>query len=106
MLDEHERCECDDGYIGECPLKCKCPQGVTRRAARDRIHQYQHNRQEHINERFKTWGCMREKFRHSISKHRTCFNCVALLTQLAIEHGEELFHVIYNDNLTDHVVGL
>ena len=106
MLDEHERCECDDGYIGECPLKCKCPRGVTRRAERDRMHQYQRNRQEHINERFKNWGCMREKFRHSISKHRTCFNCVALLTQLAIEHGEELFHIVYDDNLTDQDVGL
>ena len=49
---------------------------------------------------------MHEKFRHSVSKHRTCFNCVALLTQLAIEHGEELFSIEYDDNLTDQDVGL
>ena len=106
MFDEHERCEADDGYMGECPLKCKCPSGVTRRAERDRMHNHQRSRQEHINERFKNWGCMHEKFRHSISKHRTCFNCVALLTQLAIEHGEELFSIEYDDNLTDQDVGL
>ena len=73
---------------------------------RYRMHQYQRNQQEHINERFENWGCIREKFWHSISKHGTCSNCVALLTQLVIEHGEELFHIIYDDNLTDQDVGL
>ena len=40
---------------------------------------------------------MNGKFRHSVDKHGTCFYCVALLTQLAIEHGEEVFSVAYDD---------
>ena len=40
---------------------------------------------------FKNWGCMNGKFRHCVDKHGTCFYCVALLTQLAIEQGEEVF---------------
>ena len=49
---------------------------------------------------------MHEKFWHSISKHQTCFNWVALLTQLAIEHGEEPISIEYDNNLTDKDVGL
>ena len=27
QLDYYERVEADDGYIGECPMCCKCPNG-------------------------------------------------------------------------------
>jgi len=106
MLDEFERYECGDGYLAECPRYCKCPRGVTARPERELLNQWQRNRHETVNERFKDWGCMRKKFRHSEDKHRTCSNCVAVLTQLAIEHGEELFDLDYDDTLTDIEAGL
>lgn len=106
MLEEHERVEADDGYIGECPRKCKCPNGYSRRDDQVRMNQRQRSRHETVNERFENWGCMKKHFRHSVVKHGTCFECVAVLTQLAIEHGEELFEIEYDDYLTDYDVGL
>ena len=106
MLEEHERVEADDGYIGECPRKCKCPRGISRKEDRTRMNQRQRNRQETVNERFKNWGCMKKKFRHSFAKHCVCFQCVAILSQLAIEYGEELFTTDYDDRLRDYEVGL
>ena len=50
---------------------------------------------------------MNGKFRYYVNKHGTCFNWVALLTQLALEHGEEVFSAVYNDTLTvDDIFGL
>ena len=59
-----------------------------------------------MNERIKKFGCMSRKFRHSSAKHGTCFSCVVMLTQLAIEHGSELFSIQYDDQLTDAPAGL
>ena len=70
------------------------------------MNQRQRNRQETVNERFKNWGCMKKKFRHSFAKHCVCFQCVAILSQLAIEYGEELFTIDYDDRLRDCDVGL
>ena len=101
MLEPHERVEADDGYIGECPANCKCPNGTTRRENRLRINQLQRSRHERFNERFMNFGCMNQKFRHSVSKHGLCFDCVAVLTQLSIEHGEVIPYFNYDDTLTD-----
>ena len=84
MLEPHEQVEADDGYIGECPANCKCP-----------------NRHERFNERFVNFCCMNQKFRHSVSKHGLCFDCVAVLTQLSIEHGEVIPYFNYDDTLID-----
>jgi len=104
MLEDGERLEADNGYMGECP--CKCPNGVSRRKDRMKMNQQQRNRSKTINYRFKNWGCMKQGFRHSVSKHRVTFQCVAILTQLAIEHGEEMFPIVYDDRLNDRDVGL
>ena len=105
-LELGERAEADDGYIGECPQHIKCSNGVSRREDREGLNQRQRNRHETVNERFKNFGCMSSKFRHSPAKHGTCFSCVVMLTQLAIEHGEELFPIQYDDQLTDITAGL
>ena len=47
-----------------------------------------------------------KKFRHSPTKHGICFSCVVMLTQLAIEHGSELFSIQYDDWLTDATAAL
>ena len=49
---------------------------------------------------------MSQKFRHSTTKHDTCFSCVVMLTQLAIEHNSELFPIQCDDQLTDAIAGL
>ena len=105
-LEQWERAEADDGYIGECPQHIKCSNGITRQEDREKLNQRQRNRHETVNERFKNFGCMSKKFRHSPAKHGTCFSCVVILTQLAIEHGEELFPIEYKDGLTDIAAGL
>ena len=104
-LEPGERAEADNGYIKEWTENCKCPNGITRQEESERLNQRQRNRHETVNERFKNFGCMSQKFRHSPDKHGTCFSCVVILTQLSIEHGEELFSIQYVDGLTDIAAG-
>ena len=105
-LELGERAEADDGYIGECPQHIKCSNGVSRREDREGLNQRQRNRHKTVNEQFNFFGCMSSKFRHLPAKHGTCLSCVVMLTQLAIEHGEELLPIQYDDQLTDITVGL
>ena len=86
MLDEYERVEADDGYIGECPQKCLCPTGFDH-PNRQRLNKQQRSRHETVNERFKNFGCMKKKFCHSIEKHGSCFRCVSILTQISIDES-------------------
>jgi hypothetical protein len=59
-------------------------------------------RHETINERLKNFHCLKVKFHHSASKHVACFWAVAVLTQLRIESGEEMFDMQeYDDSLSD-----
>jgi len=106
LLDDDERVEADDGYLGECPNKCKCPGGPDHLKNRERLNAIQRNRHETVNERFKNFGCMKNKFRHDIEKHGQCFNCVVLLTQLEIWEGAGLFPIRYDDMLDDFGAGL
>jgi hypothetical protein len=104
MLEHGERVEADKGYRGEAPQHCITPDcpiepnrvGLHRRVAL---------RHETVNKRFKNWGCMAQRFRHSVQKHSACFRMSAILTQLAIESGEELFDVReYNDLVDDEYI--
>ena len=103
-LDDGERVEADDGYWGECPMYCKCPRKLPKEE-RKRMTGRLRMRHETVNERFKNFSCMASRFRHGGKKHAACFRAVVVLTQLAIESGEELFDMReYNDNLTDEQV--
>ena len=44
------------------------------------------------------WGCLNKHFCHRPDKHGPCFRAIAVLEQLAIEFGEPLFDVEYNDD--------
>ena len=55
------------------------------------------NRQETVNNRFKNWGILRQRYRHDIVDHGDAFRCVAMLTQLSIDFGDKLFSVGYRD---------
>ena len=92
-----ERVEADDGYIGEAPLHVKCPKSFTNPQETEFMQQRVRNRQETVNNRFKNWGVLRQRFRHDITEHGDCFRAVVVLTQLAINNGEKLFSTGYRD---------
>ena len=50
-------------------------------------------RHETINKRFKQFAILHRVFRHDVRKHQVVFGAVAVITQLAIEHGEPLYQV-------------
>ena len=55
------------------------------------------SRQETVNKRFKQWEILVQVYRHDITMHGYVFRAIAVITQLAIENGEPLFPVDYND---------
>ena len=97
FLGPTERVEADDGYVGESPRYVKCPASFTNPietlAMQSRVRQ----RHETANKRFKQWACLLNRFRHDIGKHGDIFRAVAVVTQLAIQNGEPLFEVEYED---------
>jgi hypothetical protein len=105
MLLVGERVEADDGYLAEFPLACKCPGALFTRQDQKKMCGRLRRRHETINKRLKIFGCLTIRFRHSAAKHAACFRCAAVLTQLLIKNGEELFDVReYDDRLSDNQV--
>ena len=51
------------------------------------------SRHENFNGRLKNFDCLEERFRHSIKKHKHCFNSCAVIVQLQLENGSPLFVV-------------
>lgn len=98
-LEQGERVEADDGYIGEAPVHVKCPKSFTNPEECMTMQQRVRSRQETVNKRFKHWGCLSMRFRHPINKHGDVFRAVAVLTELSIQNGEPLFAVDYDDDL-------
>ena len=97
QLGENERVEADDGYIGEDPRTVKAPGGFTRTDAHGVVAQEVRARQETVNKQFKSWGCLKQVFRHDVEKHSACFRAVVVLTQISLKLGEPLFEVFYDD---------
>ena len=94
-MDDDERAEADDGYIGE-PTKTLTPKRNTRNESDADFRQYTRNRQETINARLKDWSCLSGRLRHSLGFHSAMFCAVAVLCQLAIQSGEPLFQIDYD----------
>lgn len=94
-----ERVEADDGYLGEHPQHVKCPKGFANPEITEYMQQRVRNRQETVNRRFKSWDILKQVFRHihHIPDHGDVFRSVAVITQLAINEGEKLFHCGYRD---------
>lgn len=95
FLGPNERVEADIGYRGAAPDHVKCPGSFTNPLSNLQVQQRVRARHETVNKRFKQWGCLQNRFWHSIGKHGDIFRAVAVITQLAIEHGEPLFDVEY-----------
>lgn len=100
-LDPNERVEADDGYIGEAPAHVKCPAsiGQYQQPGTETMQAFVRRRQETVNKRFKQWGILKQVYREKqdIGSHGKAFRAVAIITELAIENGEPLFDVDYED---------
>jgi hypothetical protein len=96
-LDEGERVEADDGYRGEAPRYIKCPASIGSVAQMEAQAAFVRRRHETINKRFKQWGILKQVYRGDITRHGQVFRTVGIITPLAIENGEPLFQVDYQD---------
>ena len=97
FLGPGERVEADDGYLGDAPHHIKCPMSCTNPEESTIMQQRARSRQETVNRRFKSWGILKQVFRHDIPKHAEVMLAVATITQISIENGEKLFQVDYRD---------
>jgi hypothetical protein len=94
--------EADNGYVGDCPAKCKVSDSVTTRRDQRKMRGRLQMRHETINERLKNFQCLKIKLCQRAIKHASRFRAVAMLMQLAIESGEEMFDMQeYDDRLSD-----
>ena len=101
LIEPNERVEADDGYEVEAPFKAKCPSSMTIAPERKVMMSRVGKRQETVNRRFKQWKILKSVFRHDLTMHCRVFSAIAVITQLAIENGEPLFQVDYDDNLDE-----
>ena len=106
QLEGGERVEADDGYVGEAPLRVKCPGSYASRTDQEKVRGRVRMRHVTINEKIKNFKCMSVRFRHkSHEKHAACFRAVVVITQLTMELGEELFDCReYDDTMSDDQV--
>ena len=93
MLLPGEKVEADAGYRGY-PDKVRTP-GMVLSLSDKRAKKNARARHEHINKRFKQWGCLKQIYRHDIDDHYLYFASVAVITELCIENGEPLYSVRY-----------
>ena len=100
-LEEGERVEANDGYVGEAPRYVKCPKCIVHRRDAEQMQSIARRRHETCNKRFKQFGVLKQIFRHNIMDHGEVFRSVAVITQLSIQNGEPLFGVDYRDPYLD-----
>jgi len=94
LAEAGEKVEADDGHRGEPSLvNPKFASSEEFAAMQSRVR----HRHETVNKRLKQFKCLKADFHHGVLHHQICFFAVAVLTQLAIEDGEPLFPVKYDD---------
>jgi hypothetical protein len=90
-LEEGERCEGDDGYIGEAPRYIKCPAGIGRPDDEIDMRLRVQGRHETINKRLKFFQCLlvayKGKGTSKIEDHGQFFDAVCVITQVSMELG-------------------
>ncbi len=95
-LDPFERVVANDGYICEAPARVKCP-GTGVDSSNDRgVQGVVRSRHETLNGQFKFWEILKQPFRHNIVEHGEVFRAIAVIIQLGIDEGDELFSVDYS----------
>ena len=96
-LEEFERVEADDGYIGEAPQKVKCPGCMSNPDENQEMQNSVRARHESLNGRLKNWAILSTMYRHDLMEHGNVFWAIAVMTQIGINAGEKLFEVDYSD---------
>ena len=94
-LDPGERVEADQGYVGwseyiDCPMDNTG--GLQKQVFSKKMVRSRH---EHCNARFKLFNALKSPFRHGTDKHGLVFRCVAIITQISFENGDQLAQVTY-----------
>ena len=89
-----ERAEADDGYKGE-PFSIDLPsEGCCGDRIQKKIKAKVRSRHESVNRLFKNFGCLKQRFRHNLNKHKLCFDAVATIVQIGIRTKNiEVFEV-------------
>jgi len=77
--------------------KIKCPNNTCNPEENLAMQGRARSHHETLNGRLKNWGILSQVYRHDITEHGTVFHACAVITQLAIENGEPLFEVAYED---------
>jgi hypothetical protein len=72
-LEDFERVETDDGYLGEAPLYVSCPAMIGFEEKQKKMTRRVNSQQETINKRFKQWEILNVPFRHDLLDHRNVF---------------------------------
>lgn len=93
MLLPGEMVEADLGYRGERNT-VRTPNdfvSMSDKKAKTRAR----SRHETINGRLKNWGCLKQRFRHPLGKHKIVFSAVAVITQLDFENDAPPFQCSY-----------
>jgi len=103
MLDENERVEADDGYIGEDPENCKVPASMVH--PQDdrvlRVRSIVRRRHETANKCIKQFRAIKNTFEHDVTMHANFFWAAVVLTQLSIENGSPLFAIDDYENVDE-----
>lgn len=81
-----ERAEADDGYKGE-PMTIELPQEgcfypdfEEQRLIKSKVR----SRHETVNGHLKNFGCLSQRYRHKLYKHKFCFGAVSTIVQIGI----------------------
>ncbi len=96
-LDEHERVEADNGYIGEAPQKVKCLGCMLNPTKNQAMQNWVRSRHKSLNGQLKNWAILTSLYHHGLMEHGNVFGVNAVITQISINVGEKLFEVDYSD---------
>ena len=100
MLETGERVEADDGYMNADPQYIKAKSSAWHPDKSNSVRNRIRARHETVNARMKIFNALGNKFQHPLQRHQDVFTAVAVLVQLSIRSGEELFEIHeYNQSL-------
>ncbi len=96
-LNELKRVEADDGYIGDTPQKVKCPGCMSNPTNNQAMQNKVESRRKSLSGGLKNWEILKSMYHHDLMKHGNVFWAIAVITQISIKSGEQLFEVDYSD---------
>jgi hypothetical protein len=96
-LEPCDMVDVDDGYEGEASHKVKYPSSIGITEEKHRMMGIVRRTQETVYRKFKQWSSLKQVFRHDLCMHGRVFTAIVVISQLAIENGEPLFQVEYDD---------